>query len=196
MNKPNNYENTKAYSSFETLPAGCYVCKIMKVEEAKSKTGKEMVVVYFDIAEGDFKEFFAKSYKEDTREDKKWRGVTYILTEDADGNTSRSFKSFMDSVKQSNKGWNEVWGDGFCQSFKDKLVGGLFRREEYAKQDGGTTWSTKLQYFDTVERVKSGKSKTPADKPLINNSNASATAASGNGWMNIPDGLEDEGLPF
>ena len=194
MNKPNNYDNAKAYSTFEPLPAGGYVCKIMQVVETKSSTGKEMIVVSMDIAEGEQKDYYAKAYKEDTREDKKWGCNVYVLTEDAEGNTSRKFKGFIENVKASNAGWNEVWGDKFCDNFKGKLVGAIFGREEYQKQNGDTAWSTKCFYFDAVERIRSGKVKTPQDRYLQQNSGSAAPSGS-DGFMNITDGVDEE-LPF
>ena len=194
MQKPRNYEETKAFSQYEPLPAGCYVCKIMQVVETVSKTDKPMVVISLDIAEGEYKDFYAKAYKEDTREDKKWGCNVYMLTEDPDGNTSRKFKGFIESVAGSNTGWNVVWGEKFAACFKGKIVGGLFGREEYRKQTGDTAWSTKCFYFDTVDRVREGKCKAPKDKYLQQDSGAPVSGA-GDGFMNIPDGT-DEDLPF
>lgn len=193
MNKPNNYDNTKAFSQYEPLPAGCYVCKIMQVAETKSSTGKDMIVVSLDIAEGEQKDFYTKSYKEDTREDKKWGCNVYLLTEDQDGNTSKKFKGFIENVADSNSGWNVVWGDKFCDCFKGKLVGGLFGREEYRKQNGENAWATKCFYFDTVDRIREGKCKTPKDKYLQQSSGTSSSGS--DGFMNIPDGIDEE-LPF
>lgn len=190
MNKPNNYDDTKGYSNRSFLPAGCYVCKIMQVKETKSKNGRDMIMISLDIAEGEFKDHFANSYKEDTREDKKWGCVVYQLTEDNDGNTNRGFKSFIDSVKSSNQGWKEVWGDRFAENFKDKLVGGLFGEEEYVKSNGDTGKSTKCRFFDSVKRVRDGKCNTPAPKLL-----STGRASSPDGFIACPEGLEEE-LPF
>ena len=54
------------------------------------------------------------------------QGTNYILTEDNDGNCSRSFKTFLTCVEHSNNGFETQWGDNFGQQFKNKLVGGVF----------------------------------------------------------------------
>ena len=200
MKEPKNYNNTQAStaSTGGSLPAGLYVLRIMQVEETKSKKGKEMLKISFDIAEGEHKDYYANRYKSDTREDKKWSGVTYLLTEDDNGNTSTRFKGFNESVRQSNTGWTEVWGDKFCENYKNKLVGGVFGEEEYQKTDGSTAMSTKLRFWDSISNIKEGKIRIPDPKmlpvdkaPYGRPSPADAASA---GFMQIPDGEEE--LPF
>lgn len=62
MKKPNNYETTQAYGDFTPLELGGHICKIMKVEETKSKAGNDMIIISLDIAEGDQKDYFSKQY--------------------------------------------------------------------------------------------------------------------------------------
>ena len=59
MIKPNNYENISIFG--EELELGGHVCKIMKVEETKSKSGRDMIVISLDIAEGKQKRSFILS---------------------------------------------------------------------------------------------------------------------------------------
>ena len=68
------YEGYKAEKSFnEALPAGGYVAKIMgtKIEEY---TWGDVFIISFDIAEGEYKDFFTNQYRTNTNEDKKWKG--------------------------------------------------------------------------------------------------------------------------
>ena len=138
MKKPNNYENTAAYGSFEPLELGGHVCKVCKVVESVSRTGKDMVDIWLDIAEGPQKDYYLKQWKADTRDGKKWPCIVYQLVEDSDGNTSRGYKTFLESVKKSNPGFVEdrVWEDTGCEYLKGKLVGGVFGREQYMNQRG------------------------------------------------------------
>ena len=46
------------------------------------------------------------------------------------------------------------------------MVGVIFGREEYAKQDGTKAWSTKAQLCIPVAKIRSGDFKIPEDKPL------------------------------
>ena len=57
--------------SNEPLPAGGYIAKILNAE-VKEYTWGEVLVVSFDIAEGEYKDFFANQYKANSNEDKMW----------------------------------------------------------------------------------------------------------------------------
>lgn len=169
MFKPNNYDNVKAYSEFEPLPVGGYVCKIMSVEETKSKTGKDMLKISLDIAEGEYKDYFSKLWINDTSQNRKWGCIVYQLVLDNNGETNRGLKTFHTSVEKSNLGFSVLWGNGYAEHFKGKLIGGLFRREEYEKQNGGRGWSVRCFAFRSVDAIREGKFETPKDKPLASN---------------------------
>ncbi len=191
MEKPKDFDTAKATGEYKPLPAGGYVCVIIGVDETISKTGKQMLKIALDIAEGDEKGRFMEQYKADTREFKKWpaSAVVYQLVYDNDGNTHGRFKQFTNSVVDSNAGFEIQWGKGFGACFKDKLVGVLFGREQYeSQQDGKLRWSTKPQFFKTVEDIRSGNFKVPEDKPLAGKKEA-----------DIPEGfseVKDEDIPF
>lgn len=192
MEKPKDFDTAKATGEFKTLEAGGYVCEIIGVEETLSKTGKKMIKVALDIAEGDEKGHFMEAYKSDTRDFKKWpnSGVAYQLTEDADGNTHGRFKQFTNSVVASNSGFEIEWGKNFGACFKGKLVGVLFGREQYeGQQDGKLKWTTKPQFFKTVEEIRKGDFKVPEDKPLAGAKKQDAVLE---GFQEI----KDEDIPF
>lgn len=201
MNKPSDFENVKAFSDFEQLAPGGYVCAIKQVAEKKSKNGKDMLVVLVDIVEGPEAARFSKQFNDDTREDKKWpfTATKYILLYDNDGNTNRAFKSFIDAVTESNQGWSVVWGNGFCKCFVNKHIGCVFGNEEYLNNQGEYKMSCKLINFKNVESIKTGRYKTPEDKLLdrgnVANQYGGSFAANKDGFMDIPDGLDAE-LPF
>ena len=58
----------------EQLPAGGYIAKIMDAKEIGYDWGN-VLLISFDIAEGEYKDFFAKDYRNQQQEDKKWRGT-------------------------------------------------------------------------------------------------------------------------
>ena len=102
MKKPNNYENTQAQGEFTPVELGGHKMVIKSVEERMSKTNKPMIVVFFDFAPGDKQAgYFMESFKNDIRPEKKWpnQGTQYILTEDENGDCSRSFKTFLTCVE-------------------------------------------------------------------------------------------------
>lgn len=171
MQKPQDFDNVQAFGDFVPLPAGGYVCRIMGVEETASRAGAPMIKISLDIAEGQYKDYFANQYRANTRADKKWSYSAIInqLVYDTSGNnsTNRGFKTFVTSVCESNQDFNVAWGDGFSACFKNRLVGVLFGREEYIGTDGKSHWSTKALNFRSVKTIRDGGFEIPADKPLV-----------------------------
>ena len=70
------YEPKRSYVR-EQLPVGGYVVKIMDVKPVHNDWG-DILLLSFDVEEGDKKGFFRDDYRGQTYEDKKWRG-TYRL---------------------------------------------------------------------------------------------------------------------
>lgn len=200
MRKPNNYENTQAQGEFTPVELGGHTLVIKQVEERMSKTNKPMIVVFFDFAPGDKQAgYFAESFKKDIRPDKKWsnQATQYILTEDENGDCSRSFKTFLTCVEHSNKGFATQWGDNFGQQFKGKLVGGVYGPQmDY--YDGREMEKRVLRWFVSVDKVADAAvpdmNETRVYKNHINGYPQGSTPA-GDGFMNIPDGIDEE-LPF
>jgi hypothetical protein len=194
MNKPNSYDTTRGYEEFTPLDPGGYVCKIKQVIETKSSTGKEMIEISLDVAEGENRGYYANQFRADTREKKKWGCIVYQLTEDKDGNCNRGLKSFIDAVTASNKEFNRdaIWGDNFANFFKDRLVGGLFHREQYENRNSGKLqWSTKCFAFRAIDVIRAGV-EPPEDKPLVKKE--SPAYMPGSDFSDLTD--SDEDLPF
>ena len=154
-------------SSSEPLPAGGYVAKIMNAEVKEYSWG-EVLVISFDIAEGEYKDFFATQYRENTNEDKKWKG-NFRLTVPQEGNQyferqKKTFGNCLACIEESNSGYHWNWNEA---ELKGKMVGVLFRNKEW-EMDGNTGWTTECCTFTTVDDVRNGKFKMPKDKPLKN----------------------------
>jgi hypothetical protein len=164
---PKDFNEVSAYGEFEPLKLGGHVCKIMNVEETHSSTNKPMLKINLDIAEGEQKDYYSNDYKRNTKENKKWGCTVYQLIYDTEGKTSRGFKTFITSVEESNNGFKASWGDTFSASFKGKLIGGIFGREQYLDKDGHPKFSTKCFNFRSVETIRKGV-EIPADKMLYN----------------------------
>ena len=167
MRKPNNFEETQENRGFQPLQLGGHICRIMGVTETTSKTDRAMIVVALDIEEGEQKGYYANQYRLDDRPNKKWGCNVYILIEDNDGNTSKAFKTFVMAVERSNAGFdhNKIWDEHFCDYFKNKLIGGVFGREEYMNQSGQKKMITKCFYFRDTETIRKGV-PVPEDRLL------------------------------
>ena len=200
MQKPNNYENTQAQGEFTPVELGGHKLIIKQVNETVSKKGKQMIVVLFDLAPDDIQPgYFTKQFRDDIRPDKKWpnQATQYILTEDENGDCSRSFKTFITCVEHSNSGFTTQWGDMFEKQFKNKKIGGVFGTQmDY--YDGREREKRVLRWFISMDKVADAKipemSETQAYKNHINGYAPGSTPA-GDGFMNIPDGIDEE-LPF
>lgn len=195
MEKPKAFDTARAWGGYEPLAPGGYVCRIAGVEETVSSTGKDMVKVALDIAEGEETGRFAEAYKNDAREGKKWpnEGVAWLLAKDNEGRTHGKFKQFVDCVAASNPGFGVAWGSGFCACFRGKLVGAVFGREQYEGRDGKARWATKPQYFKPAEDIRGGNYRLPEDRPLDGQGRGSGQTPG------IPEGfraISDEDIPF
>lgn len=201
MKKLNGYESAQAYSDTERLPAGGYVLKIMDVKYQENDWG-DVILLSFDIAEGEQKDFFAANYKAQTGEDKKWKGTyrLYVPKDDGseqDGWTMRRFKTVMNAFEDSNSGYNWDWDEN---KLKGKLIGALFNNKEYSFDDSNGNnrhgFFTNCHSLVTVEKIRSGKFEVPADTLLKgNNQQNSKQSDIGTDFMQIPDGIDEE-LPF
>ena len=193
MQKPNNYDQTQAGGDFTPVELGGHKLIIKQVSETKSKNGKDMIVVLFDFAPEDSQAgYFTEMFKNDIRPDKKWpnQATQYILTEDAEGKCNRSFKTFTTCVEHSNTGFTTQWGDNFGAQFKNKKIGGVFGvvEEEYS---GERKKKRKLRWFTAYDKALDAE--IPDEKLLAGGTVAAKPDA--DGFMNIPDGIDEE-LPF
>ena len=195
MQKPNNYDETPAGGYFTPVELGGHKLIIKQVNETKSKTGKDMIVVLFDFAPDDVQPgYFTEQFKNDIRPDKKWpnQATQYILTEDNEGKTSRNFKTFCTCVEHSNTVFTTQWGDNWGAQFKNKKIGGVFGivEEEY---NGERKKKRKLRWFTAYDKAKDAG--VPEDKLLNNAPTQPAPASAGDGFIYCPDGIDEE-LPF
>lgn len=198
MRKLNGYEAAQVYSEQERLPAGGYVLKILDVKYQENDWG-DVIILSFDIEEGEHKGFYAVNYKAQTQEDKKWKG-TYRLRvpkddgSEQDGWTMRRFKTVVSNFEESNQGYHWNWDE---QSLKGKLIGALFNNKEYSF-NGREGFFTNCHSLVTAEKIRTGKFEIPADTLLKDKAasrNISNAAPDADGFMNIPDGADAE-LPF
>lgn len=192
MQKPSGYDEVQIGGDFTPVELGGHHMIIKGVKEQTNKNGEPMIVVAFDFAKNDKQpEYFSELFDKDIRPEKKWpfNGTQYINTMDYQdkSKTSKSFKSFITAFEHSNN-TTAVWGDKFCEQFKDKKIGGVFGvvEEEY---NGEIKKRHKLRWF--CEDNKADSQQIPQEKLL----NSSTSPKSSNDFMNIPEGSAEE-IPF
>ena len=199
MNKPNGYDEAQTMGDYTPAELGGHTAIIKGVKETTSKTGKPMVVVCFDFDDKDKQAgYFMQSFKDDARPDKKWphNGTAYIMTQDyQDQNkTSRNFKTFCTCAENSNN-FKINWGDNWGAQFKGKKIGVVFGEVEN-EYNGKTSMRHEMRWF--CDYSKATDAKIPAPKYLPGggpSANNSAPSTDSDGFMNIPDGADEE-VPF
>ena len=199
MKMPNGYSDVQARTGArEQLPAGGYVCRIRVAREA-TNSGYWQFVIAFDVHEGDKAGIFDRRYKDDMQanKDAKWPAAgthrVFVMDYNNRDQCSPEFKGLITSVEESNPGFVMQWGDGSERSLVGKLIGIVFREEEFMLQDGsGIGVTTKPMYACSVQRVRDGV-KVPKRK-LLSGSQARPAQA---GQPAMPTAaLTDEECPF
>ena len=175
----------------EPLPAGGSVAKILAAQVQSYSFG-DMLVLSFDIAEGEHKDFFKKDYAANQNEDKKWRGTFRISIPKDDGSEkdawSKAAFNDMIAVFETDPGFHWDWDE---TKLKGRVVGVLFRNKEWEWEDR-TGWTTECCALTTAAEIRSGDFKMPKDKPLKKKEESTVSASSGFTSLNDDDGE----LPF
>lgn len=185
------YDKNARRKSFEMLPKGAYVVKIMNaVEEVNKNSTGSHLKVSFDIAEGEYKDFYLNQYRANQNENKDWPyDAVYYLNIPYDGCPEYvylNYNTFFADLEDSNDGF--VCTDP--KQMKGKLIGGKFRFEQ-TKTNGNVYDHVRLSWTCVADDVRNGKAgKMPKDKLIAE------SAPINEGFMSIPDNVEDEGLPF
>lgn len=197
MKKLNGYSAAEAYSDRERLPVGGYIIKILDVKFLTNDWG-EQILLSFDIVEGDQKDFYKRDYNAQAAEDKKWKGAYRLRVPKDDGSeqdnwTMRRFKTVITNFEESNPGYHWNWDE---QTLKGKLIGALFNNKEY-EFNGRHGFFTNCHSLIPVEKIRSGKFTIPDDTLLKRDNGGYPVGATPgtDGFMNIPDGIDEE-LPF
>lgn len=196
MQKPNGYDETRAAGEFTPVALGGHYCTIKQVTETQSSTGKNMIVVLLDFGKPDEQEgYFTNQFNNDDRADKKWpfAGSKWIMVNDYNDSskTSKQFKTFCTCVEKSNNYTIQWGGSNWSQQFKGKKIGAVYGAEE-REYDGNISMRHLIRWFCNIDAVKDAK---VPDAKLLNRTNAAPVPSSGNDFINVPDGVEEE-IPF
>jgi len=196
MRQMDGYDKVQAQDgNFERLPAGGYVCAIKSARVEASKNGNDLLIVAFDIIEGDHQGHFQKDF--DRRKgaqrpgyanEAKWGGVYRQLLCGKDGLPNPFFKGMMVAIENSNPGYKWDWNEG---ALKGKRIGFVFGDEEYLSQKGDVRTIAKPRWPRSVDEIRKGVTPPPL-KTLSGASGAATTGSTMNGFTQV----DDEVLPF
>jgi hypothetical protein len=188
------YNEAPAYTGESIqLPAGVYKCIVKQVNVIKDPSNREQMVILFDIAEGEHKGFYEKQFNQRKQSDAsaKWGGVYRQFTHDKG---LPFFKGIITSIEKSNPGYAWKWDE---KTLVGKKFGGIFGREEFLDSNNEKRMATKCVQIRSLDGLS--EAKIPEDKLLDDvpeETKTSNEVPDQYGFVRIPDGVEDEGLPF
>ena len=178
----------KKSEGFKGIEVGGYIAKIMNAEVLTYSWG-EILKVDFDIADGEFKDYYKTQYINNTNEDKKWQGNIRVTVPDESNeyyeSQKKRFGNFIACLEESNVGYTWDWNEA---NLKGKFIGLVYGNEEYSF-NGYSGWKAKPQLIVSVEDIKSGNFKIPKDKPLKKNTVVAPVG------FTVPEASDDD-LPF
>ena len=182
------YDKSKRKKSFETLPKGAYVIRILNVtEDANRKGFGTHLTIRFDIAEGEYKGFYQAQFDRNTNEDKKWPfDAVYYLSVPQDGSPEyywTNWNTFFADLEDSNKGF--IF-DGDVKKLKGKLIGGVFHIKQSAKGDKVYS-NTKMKWSCVADDVRNGKITRFPDDVIVQKN-----AQTIDDFVNLPDGTDEK----
>ena len=202
MKQFNNYDEAKKSADAagsERLPAGAYVCKVKQVRYEQGKDGaSDRIVLAFDIAEGDFQDFFNKQFEANTNEDKKWKGRVNIFVPKDDGSekdaiTKKSFAGWCSAFEKSNDGYKWDWDEN---KWVGKLIGIVFG-ETGTVIDGKEIVYTEARFAIEAAKVRNGTAPIAKFKEKNGYKGSGSVNGSASGdseFMKFSGGKEE--LPF
>lgn len=159
MKAINNFDKIQENGSFEKLPVGGYIIKILAVDDVPEK---EYLKIFFDISDGEKKGFFQKAFKEDTRAEKKWPNAGSFIRSYKE-KALPMFKGFTNAIENSNKGYKWNFDE---KSLVNKIVGVVIGEEQYLNQKGQVRTRTYVSAVRSVDTIKKGEFTVPELKKL------------------------------
>ena len=117
----------------------------------------------------------------------------YTLAVDRRGRKDGSSDQTADFISCVSFGKTAEFAERYLRQGTKLVVEGRIQTGSYTNKDGQKVYTTDV----VVENCEFAESKNSAsDAGNYSSSRPEPTSAAGDGFMNIPDGVEDEGLPF
>lgn len=168
MQKPQGYDEAQAIvgGGYPQLPAGGYVCRVVGAKMDVAKDGSDMLVLALDIARGEYKDFFKQAHtrRKEANPDKRvewpcryWQLVT-------PKHVGR-LKGLVESFEASNPGYKVPWGENSESTLVNRLIGCVFREEEYIGRNDNKVHTTVRAY--SLEPVEGIEDKPAPQKKTV-----------------------------
>ncbi len=171
--------NRKEYERKFLNPGG-YVGKIINVI-----VEGEIIRVYFDIAQGEFKDTYMKEYKQaggnNNFDASKWSKKAVVNYNFQYSGAKYAFARLLDDLESSNQSfkWNDETND-----LKGKLIGVVYKKNEYEDKFGELKEGTDFPSFTSVKNITEKKFSIDS---VENNKSTSSDTAQPTSNFNISD---------
>jgi hypothetical protein len=166
MRQINNWEQIEEQKEFEALKPGGYIAVIKNVQD---DADKEYLKVSYDIAEGQYKDYYMNLYKSKNF----WGGSFFRSYKEK---AQPMFKGFINAIEKSNPGYKWNWDE---KTLKGKKIGIVLMEEEYVASQGASAGQVKtrliVQEVRTLENIRKGEFKVK-DKKTVAQSSAQQTS--------------------
>lgn len=174
-------EAARSNNTYEDLPAGGYICKIVEpILNDDPKAKKANIELHVDIAEGNYAGYFQRL------EDRAgfWGLRGWMSFKESQ---IPNFQRTCAALCNSNPGlvFNPFAKGGVdIDILTGKLIGVVVGKEEYRSNSGDIREKNVVSYFTEVDKIKNKKFKVPALKKLETES------------IDLPQSVTDEEIPF
>ena len=158
MRKPDGYDRSKAIEGgYRDPEAGPCILGIVNTNIRNNRNGEQQLVLFLDIAEGEFKNHF-------TRMSKRLNKNCYLrFYQNTEGDSTPHFKGIIAAIERGNQGFQFDWNES---TLIKKKIGGNLREEEYLRRDGTVGTALRVAYLCSIETVLAGKHKVLSVKKL------------------------------
>ena len=145
------------------MPADGYVCRIVKAESGVNRYNDPCLLLYLDVAEGEFKNYFGQIYERRLKygEDK----YPCIYTQRVGKYSAKYFKRLTEAIEDSNEDYicscveGEDWDE---RELENLLIGVVFQEKEFINARGKKRCFLVPHAIKTVDEIKRGEFIVPA----------------------------------
>lgn len=145
------------------MPAGGYVCRIVKAFESVNKYDEPCLTLYLDVDEGEFKNYFGEIYRRRVERGKDRYPCVY--SQRTDEFATRNFKRLIKLLERCNGDFScdvdggDVWDEREIENLK---LGVVFR--EKILRRGDSRWAILLPHtLKTIEQIRNGEFTVPEE---------------------------------
>ena len=158
----NWHEINEASIAQKKMPAGGYVCKIVKAFDSVNKYDDPCLTLYLDVDEGDFKNYFGEIYKR--RLDRGRDKYPCVCNLQVNSFGARRLKLLMTVLELSNEDFRcdfdggDFWDETEIEGLR---LGVVFREKEFKTKRGAVYTNLVPQFLKTVEEITDGDFVVP-----------------------------------